>query len=64
MIHQALPRATDEEVATFFGRPRGRVIREDDTDLLQPFTDRETPRDRVHRIQMAIGCILTGRRNG
>ncbi|MGU3545760.1 hypothetical protein [Methylobacterium sp. A52T] len=64
MIREALPGATDEEVATLFGRLRGRVIHEDDTDLLRPFTERETPRDRVRRVQMAIGCLLTGRRNG
>lgn len=63
-IRAALPRATGEEVAALVGRHGRRAIRQDDTDLLRPFTDRDTPRDRVGRIQAAIGCLLTGRRDG
>lgn len=64
LIREALPRATDEEVASLVGRLGGRAIRQDDADLLRSFTDRETPRDRLARIRAAIGCMLTGRRNG
>lgn len=64
LIREALTLATDEVVASLVGRLGGRVIRPDDTDLLRPFTDRDTPRDRVGRLQTVLGCILTGRRNG
>ena len=63
-IRTGLPRATDEEVASLVARLGGRGIRQDDADLLRPFTDRDTPRDRLARIRVAIGCVLTGHRNG
>ncbi|BCM81578.1 hypothetical protein [Methylobacterium indicum] len=64
LIREALPRATDEEVAALVGRFAGRSFSPDNEDLLSPFTDRDTPRDRLARIRVVIGCILTGRRNG
>ncbi len=63
-IRTGLPRATHEEVASLVGRLGGRAIRHDDADLLRPFTDRDTPRDRLGRIRAATGCVLTGNRNG
>ena len=54
-IRTGLPRATDEEVAALVGRLGGRAIRQDDADLLRPFTDRDTPRDRLGRIRADPG---------
>ncbi len=64
LIRAGLHRATDEEVASLVSRFGGRAIRQEDADLLSPFTDRDTPRDRLARIRAAIGCMLNGRRNG
>ncbi len=64
LIRDALPRATDEEVAFLVSRFAGRSFHIDHAELFRPFTDRETPQNRVRRIQRAIGCIVTGRFNG
>lgn len=64
LIREGLPRATDEEVAFLVGRFAGRSLPPDNADLLRPFTDRDTPRDRVLRVQLLLGCLLTGRRAG
>ena len=47
LFRNALPRATDEEVKFVMGRIAGRSFPPDNEDLLRPFTDRDTPRDRV-----------------
>jgi len=64
LIRDALPRATDEEVAALVGRFAGRSFPPGNEDLLSPFTERDTPRDRVLRVQLLLGCLLTGRRAG
>lgn len=64
LIREALPRATDEEVAFLIARCEGRSLHPDNDDLLRPFTARDRADSRVDRIGMLIGCVLTGQRNG
>lgn len=64
LIREALPRATDEEVTFLVARCEGRSIHPDNEDLLRAFTRRDKADDRVERIGMLVGCLLTGQRNG
>ncbi|SFM41011.1 hypothetical protein [Methylobacterium pseudosasicola] len=64
LIREALPRATEEEVAFLLARCEGRSLHPDNADLLRPFTRRDDSETRVERIGMLVGCVLTGQRNG
>ncbi|MCJ2075421.1 hypothetical protein MKK68_07080 [Methylobacterium sp. E-016] len=64
LIREALPRATDEEVAFLIARCEWRSLHPDNADLLRPFTVRDRAESRVDRIGMLVGCLLTGQRNG
>lgn len=62
LIREALPCATDEEVKFLVDRCAGRPFPRDNDDLLQPFTDRDTPRERVRRIKLLLACSTRGSR--
>lgn len=64
LIREALPRATDDEIAFLVARCEGRSLHPDNDDLLRPFTARDRAEGRVEQIGMLIGCVLTGHRNG
>lgn len=64
LLRDALPRATEEEVRAIMERCNGRTLHPDNADLLRPFRPRDRESDRVDRVGMLVGCLLTGHRNG
>jgi hypothetical protein len=64
LVREALPRATEEEVAAIVALCEGRALHRDNADLLLPFHPRDRERTRVGRVETLVGCLVTGQRNG
>ena len=64
LIRDAMPRATEAEVAAILERCGGRTLHPDTGGLLRPFGPRDRESNRVDRIGQLVGCLLTGHRNG
>lgn len=63
LFRQALPRATEDEIAELVTRCAGHPLNDDNTDLLSAFGPRDTPALKLLQIEMLLGCLLGGHRN-
>ncbi|KQU31066.1 hypothetical protein ASG63_16335 [Methylobacterium sp. Leaf94] len=63
LFREALPLATDEEIAVLVSRCEGRLLHEDNDDLLRSFGRRDTSDSKIQRVGMLIGCLTCGSRN-
>lgn len=63
LFREALPLATEEEIAFLLSRCEGRILREDDRDSVRSFGRRDTPDGMIDRVGMLISCLVCGHRN-
>lgn len=63
LFREALPRATEEEIAELVALCAGRTLDDDNADLLHAFRLRDRPISKIHRVEILVGCLLCGRRN-